>query len=239
MVSGDKGLREVAGWRGWGNRQDKIALSQRVVQTQEVASAQRGRNQRGSPERKGYFHLLRTAPNNQGTPRHQTLALGTSVRDTETQGPRLSLDQGWRGWRGSKALYEPFINTHGGPGERVQTRDPRHRRAEVVRAFRIRGYYLPSRWRRVEGWWFQRFPGCFSPQGPTSENRVFQALHCCANTRFERRDRRPCGAATSSAMWAAPPKIPLVLKTRRVILNRLLSLQNESRCLLAQEGVIR
>ena len=38
---------------------------------------------------------------------------------------------------------------------------------------------------------------------------------------------------------AAPPERPLVLKTQRVILNGLLSLHHESRCLLAQECVIR
>ena len=38
---------------------------------------------------------------------------------------------------------------------------------------------------------------------------------------------------------AAPPERSLVLKTQRFNLNGLLSLHHESRCLLAQECVIR
>lgn len=87
-----------------------------------------------------------------------------------------------------------------------------------------------------EGLLVQRFPGCSSPQ------RAERFRHCIAVQRcvLSRRPPRPRPALHWCELGqAAPPERPLVLKTQRVILNGLLSLHHESRCLLAQECVIR
>lgn len=136
----------------------------------------RGRNQRGSPERKGYFHPLRPASNNQGGEGAATRqTLGTSVQDPETQGPSPRL----AGGTSEEQPSGSFTNRHR-PGRASaagrwapgpQTRDlerpsawaavPRCSPAAVTP--RAEGAPPPFQMEAGEGLKAQRFPGRFAP----------------------------------------------------------------------------
>ena len=166
----------------------------------------------------GYFHLLGTASNNQGMP------------DSRRQGWDADLGSlSQPGWgRGSEALSEPVMNHRGCPGK-VGDEGLERPCGVPGPAWQSAGASFPPDG-GGGGLLVQRFSGCFSLQRAEHFRRHIIVQRCVSG---------PPALHWCEQGQAAPPGRPLVLKTQRVILNCLLSLHHESRCLLAQECVIR
>lgn len=159
--------------RGGGEPPGQNSQAAHCPNTGSRVCSERGRNQRGSSERKGYFHLFGAASNNQGRahphphphPRHWKPRLGTSTR-RHRHSLSLSLSPlGLEEGRTAKRLAGSFVNKRL-PPTRCLSLEP-HR-------VWLRGAFSSLQKEAGEA---QRSCGCFSP-GCSLLPRVEAAKHC-------------------------------------------------------------